>query len=311
LAFGFDVGDEDVSQLECAAQAAGGRYFDARDAEGLGAALETAAAAPVELPAARLSIRALANGKPVDAMVEVFDAGGERVAAGRTYTGPDTNPRLLPVEPGAYDVVVTPLRISGASAMRFDGLDLSGEDVVERTAEFGQAELAVGVTRNGALSDATVTVVHPGTGKTIASGRSYIHAGSNPRRFQLPPGTYDVRIGSVEIASGPSHVIEGVRVGGGPVLVEHAFASGELRVGVTRGAELVDAVVSVSSAERGGRVAGGRTYTSAGSNPKVFVLPVGRYRVVVKVMRSDVEGSAEIAIAPGDAVEYAFDVPAP
>lgn len=54
---GFDVGEVDVSSLECAAQAGGGLYLDADNAADLSAALDQAVAAPAEVPAGRLSVR--------------------------------------------------------------------------------------------------------------------------------------------------------------------------------------------------------------------------------------------------------------
>jgi len=50
---GFDVEGEDVSQLECAAQAGGGLFLSAENADQLAGALDAAVALPAETPAGR------------------------------------------------------------------------------------------------------------------------------------------------------------------------------------------------------------------------------------------------------------------
>ena len=85
---GFDMGDADVSQLECAAQAGDGLYFDARSAEELAGALDDALEAPAaDVKPARLSVRTVADATLIDTLVHVRAAGTpEVIAKGRTYT---------------------------------------------------------------------------------------------------------------------------------------------------------------------------------------------------------------------------------
>jgi len=93
---GFDLGDADVSALQCAAETSGGRYFDARSADELSAALDQAIAVPVDTTESVIVVLATANGQLVDAGVRVKDVAADTVAAfRRTYTGEATNPRYI------------------------------------------------------------------------------------------------------------------------------------------------------------------------------------------------------------------------
>jgi Ca-activated chloride channel family protein len=304
---GFDLGKDDASSLECAAQAGGGLYFDARDAAGLAHALDRVTVVE-ETPAGRLSVRAIADGKPVDASVHVRDAAGSEVAFGRTYTAKETNPRVLPLADGRYEVEVRPVAIRGAAPRSFD-VEIAGGAAVEKVADWSSGELAIKVTRNGALSDATVVIYPSGAREQAAIGRTYAKADSNPKTWRIAAGVYDVEIGSVEIAGRPSHRIESVTVEpGGRAERAHAFVSGTLRIGAVRGAERVDATIGVTNAA-GASVGAGRTYTAAATNPQEFVLEPGRYRVRVAPVKADV-GKArtiEVEVAADASAEETVD----
>ena len=278
---GFDVAKENVSSLECAAQAGGGLYLPAANADELYAALLTTTADKSPVGDAVLAIKSVVDGKLHDATVQVLDGAGKQVAAGRTYATAQTNPRRLPVPAGTYDVIVTPMGMQGSAKLRFEDLEVASGGTLEKTADFSSGEISVKVTRNGALSDATVVVYEPGTRKQIAGGRSYKASNSNPKIFRLPPGQYDVAVNSVEIASRASHAFSKVTVTAGQrVELDQPFSSGTLQVGATQGGALIDATVTIrnSNAEQ---VAGGRLYPDAKNNPKSFELEPGEYTVSV------------------------------
>jgi Ca-activated chloride channel family protein len=284
---GFDLSKENVASLECAAQAGGGLYFDAKNADELAAALNQAVEATGQAADSAVSVKALQNGQLVDATVVVTDAAtGKDVGSGRTYTTPTTNPRVLPLPAGTYNVVVRAVSIKGDVRQSFDGLVLKKGETIEKAADFSTGELSVRVTRNGELSDATVAVYEAGTRKQAAGGRTYRAATSNPKITTLTAGTYDVAVGSVEMANPATRRFEGVVIKPGErAELEHDYPSGTLRIGARNGAELVDAVVTVFRAGEPGQVAAGRTYTAATSNPKAFELAPGTYRVVVAPVR--------------------------
>lgn len=304
---GFDVSGEDTSQLECAAQAGGGLFSSADDAEQLGAALESAVALAPEVPAGRLSVEAVADGELQDVAVQVtYAENGESAGGGRTYTAPETNPRLIPLPDGTYDVLVRAVGLRGDVERRFAEVEIRDGATVEKRVDYSTGELAVGVTRNGELGDATVHVRVAGTTQEVAGGRTYTSDGSNPKRFRITAGTYDVEVGSVEIAGDLRHTFHGVEVPPrGVGRVDHTFESGTLLVGVVRGAERIDATVHVLDAGSGRQVAGGRTYTDPKTNPRRFELAPGHYRVRIQEIRGE---RREIAVSVDAAGEVAQTV---
>ncbi len=308
---GFDVEKEDVSQLECAAQAGGGLYLGARNAGELGEALEHAVAVKEELPS-RLSVKATADGELIDAAVRVTDtATGKEVAGGRTYTASDTNPRILPVPVGTFDISVKAVRFKGNVEQHFKGVAVADGETVERHADFSVGQFSVKVTRNGALSDATVNVYTEidGKRKSVAGNRSYAHEGKNPVHFSITPGEYEVVVKSVEISGGPTVTMPVTVTAGGKAELAHEFASGTMKVGAKNGADLVDATVHVFSLETNQASAQARTYTASSSNPKTFELLPGKYRVTVKGIK--LEGSPkkvfELEVTQGAVTEQMVD----
>jgi Ca-activated chloride channel homolog len=193
---GFDVSKMTVAQLECVAQAGNGQYFGAQNAAELSAALMGTVTPPV-LPDSRLSVKAIADGKLTDVVVTVNRAGtSESVGGGRTYEAAETNPRVLPLAAGDYDVVVIAVNLSGAPRIRFDGVKIAAGQTVEKLADFSAGELVVEVVRNGKASDAVIQVFPVGKTEAAASGRS---GGSNPFTFRLLPAVEQVfAVGSDE-----------------------------------------------------------------------------------------------------------------
>ena len=304
---GFDVAGEDTSQLECAAQAGEGLFLSAENADELAEALDTAVAMEPEVPPGRLSMKAIADGELQDASVSVTDAEtGEDMGGGRTYTSPDTNPRLIPLPDGTFNVKVQAVGFKG-DVQRLYTIEIVDGGLVEEVADFSTGELTIGVTRNGELSDAVYNVKLPGGGDKVAGGRTYTSASSNPAKVRITSGTYEEAVGSVEISSRPWAELGTVTVEpGGSVAVSHGWESGTLKVGAIRDGELVDATLHVKSVETGEAVGGGRTYTSANSNPKSFILLPGDYVVTVKEIRGEAR-TIEVTVAASETVERMVD----
>ena len=283
---GFDVAGEDTSQLECAAQAGGGIFLGVEDAESLSAALESAYEKP-STPDGRLVVTATANGELQDASVNVRRAdSGEQVAGGRTYTSVDTNPRRIALDDGSYQATVTAVGISGKSRYEFEFAIVDG-NAVERSFDFSSGEIAVLVTRNGQLGDATVRVLASGERKQVAAGRTYVAPSSNPRVMTVPAGTYDIELKSVELKGQAEHRFEGIVVSGGErTEVQHDYASGSLRVTVKRDGALIDATVQVYDTD-GGSVVGRRVYSDPSRNPVSFELSPGQYLLRINEQRGE------------------------
>ncbi|MCF8247988.1 MAG: VWA domain-containing protein [Saprospiraceae bacterium] len=283
---GFGIEEQDLSALECIAQAGGGQYFPANNAEELTIALDNAVEEP-QTGGGYLSTKVTLDGQPLDASVRVFKKGEKKETAfGRTYTGPLTNPRLLQLPAGQYEVAVMAITMDGGPTQRFSDLTITAEDTLHQSVDFAQGVIEVLVTRNGELSDATVNLFRAGTRENVTGSRSYKSEKHNPVKFKVLPGVYDVEIGSVELANKTKMRWENQNLsGGGNIQLSHNFESGILMVGAKKGDDFVDATVNVFSKKTGENVVGGRTYVSDSSNPKSFTLEPGKYRVDIKPLK--------------------------
>ena len=301
---GFDVAKEDVSSLECAAQAGDGLFLSAENAGQLSAALETAVELPAEVPPGRLVVKAVADGKLQDVAIHVTRQGKD-VAGARTYTRPETNPRSIPLPDGTFDVKVAAVGLKGDIERRFQ-IEVKDGSAVEKEIDYSTGELRVGATRNGELSDVAVQVYVAGTRELAASGRTYRSASSNPKTIRITAGTYDVELGALEIEGKPVANL-------GPVTVEpkgqaevgHEFPSGTLKIGVHRGATLVDATVNIKGP--GGVSGGARTYKDAKTNPTTFIVTPGEYRVEVREIRGETR-QLTLTVGAGETVERSLDL---
>lgn len=310
---GFDVAKEDVSSLECAAQAGGGLYLAAQNAAELKAALESTTAPPDTIPSGALLVEAKADGKLQDVVIKVYQKGTRKdVIAGRTYANAETNPRRLPLADGEYDVEVAPVGIRAEAAQRFT-IRIEKGGVVDKKLDFSTGELRIGATRNGELSDVTYTVFPAGGKKAGTQGRTYRSASSNPVPLRLSAGVWDVELKALEIAGQPTWRQNGIEVKAGQsASVSHDFSSGTLKVGAVAGQDLVDAVVRVALPDGKG-VDQGRTYKSATSNPKTFVLAPGRYRIEVSAIKvaGDPRREIEVTLTVGETILRTIDFDQP
>ncbi|MCC6280056.1 MAG: VWA domain-containing protein [Saprospiraceae bacterium] len=283
---GFGIEEQDISTLECIAQAGGGQYLPANNANELSHALNQTLQPPVT-DGGYLSVKVTLEGKPVDATVKVFKNGETRETAfGRTYTGPETNPRVLLLPAGLYRAEVTAITLDGKPVQVLENLLVAPHDTLRREADFAKGSFEIRVTRNGALSDAVVILYKAGTKEVATQTRSYTNAANNPVRFQVPPGVYDVQISSVEIENKPVISIkQQVLASGASISLSQDYKSGELKVGARQGAALVDATVGIYSKKGGINVASGRTYQATSSNPKTFTLEPGEYELRLNAVK--------------------------
>jgi len=277
---GFGIVEKDLSALECIAQAGGGQYFPANNAGELAEALDQTVVPP---PAGGgyLSVKVTREGKLLDATVRVFKKGEKKpFLSARTYEGKATNPRLLNLSPGTYDVEVMSVSMDGKPIQWLKDLVVPSNDTLVQSVDFSQGVVSVLVTDNGILSDATINIFKTGTKERVAGGRSYNQPTHNPASYRIVPGTYDVEIASVKIEGRPVVRFEKqVLVSGATLSLAHDYATGELKIGAFQGQDFVDAAITIYSKKTGKNIAGGRTYMSASTNPNTFLLEPGDYRV--------------------------------
>ena len=302
---GYGIEEENVAQLECAAQAGGGMYLPAESAEELASALDTAVETEHIEGSAYLKITGIADDELADIGVRIVSPeDGSEISMGRTYTDPSTNPRLFTLEEGNYDVLVLGIGFKGDVRQRFENVSVTSGDTTSLVADFSTGELSVKVLRNGELSDAVININAAESGEFIVGSRSYTSETNNPKVFSLTAGTYTLTTSSVEIENETKQTIENIVVAPNQ-RVDHevSYESGILKVGATYQGELTDVTVRITNEE--GAVAQGRTYTSATSNPKTFMLLPGTYTVTLKGLK--VEGTPskiiEVEVGKEETVE--------
>ena len=175
--------------------------MSAQNASELSEALETAVEIPAELPTGKLSVKVTAEGKLQDSFLKITNTNtGEELKGQRTYSKSNTNPRIVSLPDGIYDLEVSPIRMKGVESRKITGIEIKEGEVVEKEVDFGFGELSIKVVRNGKLMDSTVYVYKLETEETVAKGRTYNSSGSNPIVLKLDPGVYDI---SIKAASEP------------------------------------------------------------------------------------------------------------
>ncbi|MEZ4650839.1 MAG: VWA domain-containing protein [Candidatus Eisenbacteria bacterium] len=306
---GFDVAKEDVSSLECAAQAGDGLYLTADNAAELSGAMETAVALPADIPTGRLVVKAVMDGELQDVAIQVFDRGSRsKVGGGRTYRSPATNPREIPLADGAYDVTILALGLEGNRRQEF-GIEIANGSTVEKLLDFSSGTLSIGATRNDRLSDVLFKVYVRGTKEVAAQGRTYRDAATNPKTVSITPGEYDVELTAIEMGDNVTHRFRPVTVAAGKTQeLMHDFASGEAVIRVARAdGTLVDATVKVTTFD-GTVIGSGRARPNPDSNPQHFDIPPGSYLVKVQVIGGD-RLEQDIEIAAGERTTVTVEVP--
>lgn len=276
---GFGLKDGEKEALVCAAKAGDGNYYDAENSSDLGQVLTEATNQTVDKPKGNFSVYAVKNGKPVDAIVKVKSVQGKKdVGLARTYR--DTG--FVYLTKGRYEVEVKALEGSDIPATTFL-LELKEEESIHRDISFDGGILEVSTTNNGEGWDAIVRMLDQTTGKVIANTRTY----GSKKQMEVPAGRYNVYVQALNIEGiSTQTTIKDVEVkpnSSNPF--SYNFQSGIAMIGVkTKGNELIDATVNFYEKTSNKNVAAARTYTSASSNPKKFILNPGTYKVIIKTL---------------------------
>ena len=274
---GFGLKEGETKQLECAANAGDGKYYDAKNASGLGDVLAEVTTETVDDPTDNFSIFATKNDEPVDVWIRAKITGtNDYVDEGRSYR--DSAFVYLP--PGKYDIEINPLENTDIPGTTIT-IEMKEGDIKHEMISFDGGTLKVSTTNNGEGWDAIVKMINPATRKSIAQARTY----GREQTMEVPAGTYTVSIQALTKLSGLDfyYEFEIVEIKSKETTpLSHNFESGIAMIGVkTASGELVDATVNILESTSGKNVASGRTYTSAANNPRKFVLNPGTYNVKV------------------------------
>lgn len=239
---GFDVTDDERSQLECIAEAGGGMYYPAKNA----GEFQLAASKVVKETQSLgfLEITTLRNGKPVAAHIDVLTPDKkERVAAANTTRSTD-KPARIRLEPGLYAVKVTDTGLPEKPSVTFADIKIQQGKTVAKTAEFTASHLKVMATKQGGPFRAHVRVYAEGEKRHLAQKDT---SKDQPAVFQLLPGIYDVKVEDFSLPDKPVVSLKGVEVKAGETIEKIAeFASeGTLSLTAIKGGKLFRAHVWV------------------------------------------------------------------
>ena len=273
---GFGLKEGEKEELECAAAAGGGNYYDAQNTTGLTDVLNEATRETIDEPAGNFSVFATKNGEAVDAWIKARALSDKKdVDSDRTYK--DTAFVYLP--PGSYEIEIQPLENTDIPSTSIT-VEIKEGETIHRDISFDSGIINVSSLNNGEAWDATIRIYHSGTTQTAARGRTY----GKSIDLEINPGTYDVNIKILKIKGiAIERTIEDIKVQSNQTTwIDHNFLSGIAKIGVqTATGELIDATVNFYEETSGSNVAGNRTYRSASSNPKEFLLNPGTYEVRV------------------------------
>jgi Ca-activated chloride channel family protein len=169
----------------------------------------------VSFDGGKIVVNTLNNGEGWDAVVKIYSqATGKVAAGGRTYGMPDP----YEVNPGVYDVEVTALILEGSETThRIKNVVVKGNAVQEVEHNFKSGIALIGANSAAGLVDAVVKITDIATKKNVAGGRTYTTRSSNPKKFLLNPGTYEVTLSALGDFKGKKEVFT-IRVEQGKTL---------------------------------------------------------------------------------------------
>jgi Ca-activated chloride channel family protein len=273
---GFGLKEGETEQLECAAKAGDGNYYDASDASRLSDVLIAATTETIDNLPGNFSVFAVKNGEPVDAWVRAKKVGSKDVMEmDRSYR--DSAWIYLP--PGKYDIEIVPLENTDIPGTTIQ-VEMKQGDIRHENISFDGGKLEVQATNNGEGWDAIVKMYPINSKKVAANARTY----SREQFMEVPAGMYKVTFQALAMKGLETfHEVENVVVEANATTeLSHNFDTGIAMIGVqTAGGELIDATVNFTEIKSGKHVAGGRTYTTASNNPKKFLLNPGEYAVKI------------------------------
>jgi Ca-activated chloride channel family protein len=243
---GLGVTGRGTEQLACIAQAGGGSYLAARDAEEFASAARRALE-ETEQTVGALSLKAMRNGQPVDAWYEVRPAGAP------SGTGPlAANPigdkgETLKLVSGTYDIKIRDTQDVGNPVVSFSGVKVGVGKTVARVADFSGGSLKVQAQRNGSPVAAWFDVF-PATASGQAQDEAVASSpiGEDGETVKLSPGVYDLQIKDMEDPGNPAQSFSGIRIGPGTVVEKVAdFSGGTLKMNAWRNGSPIGAWFSV------------------------------------------------------------------
>ncbi|MBW1712925.1 MAG: VWA domain-containing protein [Deltaproteobacteria bacterium] len=296
---GFDVSKEERNQLECMAQAGGGRYYPAKNAGEFKLAAKKATQEAVKPKGPALAVGATKNGRPLVVQIKILK--GEKVLVSSDNSV--NNPEKFQVEPGVYEIQATDTSMDQEPTLSAQ-VEFKGRDLVHMF-DFTQGLLKIKVLVNDQPGFGDIEVFQAGTEERAATSDTSV---DNPEKVQLLPGVYDVKVTNSEISADLSLVKSGVALEPGQEkTLTFEFKEGYLSVKVVKNGQPGFGDIEVFQAGTEKRVASSDT---SADNPETIKLLPGVYDV--KVTNSEVPNDpylvkSGVALEPGQEKALTFE----
>lgn len=145
----------------------------------------------ISFDGAKINVIAKNNGELWDSQIAVKTVEGKNVIGGRTYA----ETKLYEVDAGTYNVTILARDVSGLEASHtIENVSVGAGEVIDVSHNFNTGIASIGAKEGDTLIDCSVDITDAATGKDIAGARTYKSESSNPRKFILTPGTYNVKL---------------------------------------------------------------------------------------------------------------------
>ena len=199
---GFGLSQGESAQLQCMADAGGGQYFTANDADQL---LKSARKAVQ--PAGGLKVSATLNGTPGDILLRVVDAATGKVVHENIL--PQPSGLNMSLAEGVYDIYVRPGGVSGAAERKLADIQIKTGETVEKSLSFDKGRLKLSVTIDGVAVHALVHVEDPATHAWIYQSSTF--GTDTPVTLDIAAGPIDIEVQAGADGQLPQRV-EGVEI---------------------------------------------------------------------------------------------------
>ncbi|WP_319406575.1 VWA domain-containing protein [uncultured Desulfosarcina sp.] len=304
---GFDVTEEEREQLECMAEAGGGKYYTAGNAgEFLAAAREV-----VETPTftgGYLKVTALKEGSPFDAYADVI-----RQSDNKGMGGQNTWYRQKPAEyklvPDTYVLKVTDRSLTPFQTQEIRDIEIVSGQTVEKTVTFGGAGiLRITAVKEGQPFDAYADVIRQSDNKGMGGQNTWYR--QKPAEYKLVPDTYVLKVTDRSLTPFQTQEIRDIEIVSGQTVEKTVdfIVGGVLRITATRNGQPFDAYADVIRQSDNKGMGGQNTWYQ--KKPAEYKLVPGTYALKVtdrSVTPFQHQEIRDIEIVSGQTVEKTVD----
>lgn len=142
--------------------------------------------------ASKITISTFNNSEGWDALVHIYPIGQKKsVASGRTY-GKQT---VFEINPGMYDIEMQAMVIEGSSIThRIENVEIKAGENKQIKKIYESGILMVTVKSAAGLVDALLKITDINSKEIVSNRRTYTNANSNPKKFILNPGKYEIYV---------------------------------------------------------------------------------------------------------------------